>query len=131
MKVLIKTSLLILTIACLTITGCNKPEEDVRILRYHSGRLGPSDSSVKIALPRYRPFATELAFVKLMFYPPADSSMITVIGKWTQGWSEKDSVNGCYSVFDYTIDLSKLSDTVVFKYNKRDCYLTYRYILSY
>ncbi|MCX6248596.1 MAG: hypothetical protein NTW10_12800 [Bacteroidetes bacterium] len=131
MRLRIKISLLILSVACITMTGCNKPEEEVRILRYHSGKLGPGDSSVKIALPQFRPFATELAFVKLMFYPPADSSMITVTGKCRTGWSGNDSIIGCYSVFDYTVDLSRISDTVVFKCNKRDRYSTYRYVLSY
>jgi hypothetical protein len=126
-------TILILCISFLTalFIGCRKPEDEIKITRYHSGMLNTNDSIVKIPLPSFVPFNMELAFVKLMFSPPHDSAEIKVMGKNATGTFYKDALHGCFSEFNYTIQLNRIQDTVIFCFNKQDKYTTYRYVLSY
>jgi hypothetical protein len=126
-------TILIICIFILTVLfiGCKKPEDEVKITRYHSGILNTNDSIVKIPLPSFVPFNMELAFVKLMFSPPNDSAAILVIGKNAAGVLYKNALHGCFSEFTYTVELSRIQDTVVFSFDKRDKYTTFRYVLSY
>jgi hypothetical protein len=127
---LIATILSIL-FASVLLSGCNKPEDEVTITRYHSGMLKATDSIVKIPLPPFEEFNRELAFVKLVFSPPVDSGAIEVTGQYTRGWLGKEPISGCNSVFEYRVDLNRIQDTVVFGFNKQDKYISFRYVLSY
>jgi hypothetical protein len=126
-------TILILGILFLTMLfiGCKKPEDEVKITRFHSGMLNTNDSIVKIPLPSFVPFNMEFAFVKLMFSPPLDSASINVMGKNAIGTLCKNELHGCLSEFNYTVELCRIQDTVIFCFDKRDKYRTYRYVLSY
>jgi hypothetical protein len=130
-NITLTATILSILFASFLLSGCKKPEDEVKIARYHSGMLRATDSTVKIPLPSFEAFNRELAFVKLTFTPALDSAGIYVTGQYTQYGSGIEPLSGCYSVFEYRVDLTRIQDTVVFAFNKKDKYISFRYVLSY